>query len=103
MPTSSAKKLPRLPAVLGAEFYILPYSDGLLPVSDEVKFAIAEVIGDCMPSVIVTHHSRSMHKDHVNCHLNVPDAIFYAAIAGFEIRQAAALCKDALLRRKLGG
>jgi len=69
--------------VLGAQLYILPYSDGTLPVNDEVKLQIADVIRDCKPSTIITHHSHSMHKDHVNCHLNVPDAIFYAAIAGF--------------------
>lgn len=72
--------------VIGAQVYFLPYSDGLLPVNDEVKLAIAGVIRDCRPEVIITHHSRSVHKDHVNCHLNVPDAVFYAAIAGFEIQ-----------------
>lgn len=71
--------------VIGARVYVLPYRDGLLPVSDEAKFAIAEVIRDCKPDVIITHHSKSIHKDHVNCHLNVPDAVFYAAIAGFDI------------------
>jgi len=70
--------------VLGAELYVLPYRDGELPVSDEVKFAIADVIRDCKPTVIITHHAKSIHKDHVNCHANVPDAIFYAGIARFE-------------------
>lgn len=70
---------------IGAEVFFLPYSDGLLPVNDEVKLAIAGVIRECRPDVIITHHSQSMHKDHVNCHLNLPDAVFYAAIGGFEI------------------
>ena len=70
--------------VLGAELYVLPWLDGTLPVSDEVKHAIADVIRDCRPSVIITHHAKSIHKDHVNCHANVPDAIFYAGLAGFE-------------------
>jgi len=71
--------------VIGAQLYVLTWKDGELPVSDEVKFAIANVIRDCKPDVIITHHSKSIHKDHVNCHLNVPDAVFYAAVGGFEI------------------
>jgi len=66
--------------VIGAKVCFLPYEDGLLPVNDEVKFAIAGVIRDCKPDLIITHHSRSIHKDHVSCHLNVPDAVFYAAV-----------------------
>lgn len=79
--------------VIGAALYILPYSDGLLPVNDEVKFAIADVIRDCRPDVIITHHSRSIHKDHVNCSANIEDAIFYAAIAGFESKKPAHFCR----------
>ena len=79
--------------VLGAELYVLPYDDGLLPVSDEAKFAIADVIRDCKPDLIITHHSASIHKDHVNCHLNVPDAIFYAGVAGFESDKPAHFCR----------
>lgn len=70
---------------IGGEVFFLPYSDGTLPVNDEVKMAIAEVIRSCRPDVIITHHSASIHKDHVSCHLNVLDAVFYAAVAGFEI------------------
>lgn len=70
-------------SVIGAQVYFLPYEDGLLPVNDEVKFAIADIIRECRPNLIITHHSKSIHKDHVNCHLNVPDAVFYAAVNGF--------------------
>lgn len=80
--------------VIGARLYVLPYADGLLPVSDEVKFAIADSIRDCRPDLIITHHSRSMHKDHVNCHLNVPDAIFYAGVAGFDSDKPAHFCRE---------
>jgi LmbE family N-acetylglucosaminyl deacetylase len=79
--------------VLGAELRILPYEDGLLPVSDEVKLAIADVIRDCQPDLIITHHSHSIHKDHVACHLNVADAIFYAGVAGFESDKPAHFCR----------
>lgn len=79
--------------VIGAETYFLPYEDGLLPVTDEAKFAIADVIRDCKPDVIITHHGQSIHKDHVNCHLNVPDAVFYAGVAGFESDKPAHFCR----------
>lgn len=78
--------------VLGAELYVLPWCDGELPVSDEVKFAIADVIRDCRPSAIITHHANSIHKDHANTHLNVPDAIFYAGLAGFKSDKAPHHC-----------
>jgi LmbE family N-acetylglucosaminyl deacetylase len=71
-------------AVLDAPVYFLPYKDGELPVNDEVKFKIADVIRDCRPDTIITHWKNSIHKDHSNCHLNVPDAVFYAAIKAFE-------------------
>lgn len=100
-PTISARdyaKLKRQEAesaarVLDARLYVLPYSDGLLPVNDEVKFAIAEVIRDCRPQCIITHWPASMHKDHANCSANIPDAVFYAAIAGFELGKPPHFCK----------
>ena len=61
--------------VIGAELYVLAYLDGELPVNDEAKHAIADIIRDCKPDTIITHHAKSIHKDHVNCHLNVLDAI----------------------------
>jgi LmbE family N-acetylglucosaminyl deacetylase len=70
-------------SVLGAQLYTLGYSDGELPESEEVKRAIADVIRDCKPDVIITHHAKSIHKDHVACHRNVLDAVFYAAVKGF--------------------
>ncbi len=82
--------------VIGAQVHILPYEDGLLPVNDEVKFALADVIRDCRPDLIITHHCRSIHKDHVNCHLNVPDAVFYAAVKGFTSDKAPHHCARVL-------
>ncbi|MDH7601656.1 MAG: PIG-L family deacetylase [Armatimonadota bacterium] len=68
---------------LGAQLYILGYLDGELPENDDVKKAIADVIRDCKPDVIITHHAKSIHKDHAICHRNVLDAIFYAALKSF--------------------
>jgi len=81
-------------AVIGAKAYVLPYFDGTLPVNDEVKLKIADVIRDCKPDVIITHHFKSIHKDHVNCSLNVPDAIFYAGIAGFKSDKEPHYCRS---------
>ena len=69
---------------IGAQVYFLPYGDGELPVNDDVKFAIADVIRACKPSIILTHWLKSIHKDHTNTSLNVPDAMFYAALKAFE-------------------
>lgn len=71
-------------ALLDAPVYFLPYADGELPVNDEVKFAICDVIRDCRPDVVLTHWSGSIHKDHTNTHLSVPDAVFYAALRTFD-------------------
>jgi LmbE family N-acetylglucosaminyl deacetylase len=71
-------------AVLNAPVYFLPYKDGELPVDEVVKFAICDVIRECRPDVVLTHWRGSMHKDHTNTHLNLPDAIFYAALKTIE-------------------
>lgn len=71
-------------AVLGAEYFALDYRDGELPVNDEIQFQICDVIRACRPRMILTHWQGSMHKDHTACALNMPNAIFYAAIKGFE-------------------
>jgi LmbE family N-acetylglucosaminyl deacetylase len=71
-------------AIYGAEVFVFDYGDGELPVSDEVKFRICDVIRECRPRLVIGHWHGSMHKDHTNAALNLPDAIFYAAIRGFE-------------------
>lgn len=69
--------------LLGGDSYVLDYADGLLPDNDEVRFAVCDIIRKEKPDLIVTHHEKSMHKDHAACHRIVCDAWFYAAIAGF--------------------
>jgi LmbE family N-acetylglucosaminyl deacetylase len=71
-------------AVLDAPVYFLAYPDGELPCDDEVKFAICDVIRECRPDLILTHWRGSMHKDHTNTALAVPDAVFYAALRTIE-------------------
>lgn len=69
---------------LGGEAYVLNYADGLLPDNDEVRFRVCDIIRKVKPNIIVTHHAKSMHKDHEACHRIVVDAWFYAAIEGFQ-------------------
>jgi LmbE family N-acetylglucosaminyl deacetylase len=69
---------------LGAQWWALDYRDGELPVNDEVKFAICDVIREARPKVIVTHWRGSMHKDHTAAADNLPDALFYAALPAFQ-------------------
>ena len=71
-------------ADLGGEAIVLDHPDGLLPDDDAVRFEVCDVIRRVKPDIIVTHHAKSMHKDHMACHRIVLDAWFYAAIAGFE-------------------
>lgn len=68
---------------LGAEMWALDYKDGELPVNDEVKFQIADVIREAKPRLLVTHWPGSMHKDHTAAAENLPDAIFYAGLPTF--------------------
>lgn len=71
-------------SVLGAEMWALPYKDGELPCNDEVKFAVADILREAKPKVVITHWHGSMHKDHTNTAKLFPDAQFYSALKTFE-------------------
>ena len=66
--------------MLDGEAIIFEYADGELPVNDEVKIKIANLIREHRPDIIFTHWKNSMHKDHKNTYLNVVDASFYASV-----------------------
>lgn len=66
--------------VLGADVRFLPYKDAELPVNDEVKYALADVIREVKPTILITHWKGSIHKDHENTAYIVEDARFYAAL-----------------------
>lgn len=70
-------------AQLGGRAIVLDYPDGLVPDDDAIRFAVCDVIRETKPDIVVTHHEKSMHKDHEACHKIVVDAWFYAAIEGF--------------------
>ena len=69
---------------LGGDAIALNHPDGQLPDNDDVRFEVCDVIRTIQPDIIVTHHEKSMHKDHMACHRIVLDAWFYAAIEGFQ-------------------
>lgn len=74
----------RAAGVFGGEAMFLPHKDGELPADETVKFQIADVIREVKPKVILAHWTGSMHKDHTAAGEVIPDAVFYAAIKGFE-------------------
>jgi LmbE family N-acetylglucosaminyl deacetylase len=65
---------------MGARVVWLPYRDGELPVNDEVKFQVCDLIRQEKPTLILTHWKGSLHKDHSAAHAIVQDAVFYAAL-----------------------
>ncbi len=67
-------------ATLGAKAIFLPYKDAELPVNDEVKYALADIIRAEKPNIMITHWKGSIHKDHEATYYIVQDAIFYAAL-----------------------
>ncbi len=69
---------------MGAKALWLMYRDGELPVNDEVKFQLCDLIRQEKPHAILTHWKGSFHKDHSATHEIVRDAIFYAALPAVE-------------------
>ena len=68
-------------AVLGADVRILGYPDGELMASQEAKHAVAQIIVDEQPDVVITHGAGSFHRDHAACHEIVSEAVFFAGLA----------------------
>ena len=85
--------------VLGAKAIFLPYKDAELPVNDEVKYRLADVIRAEKPTIMVTHWKGSIHKDHENTYYIVQDAIFYAALPAIKRELPAHGCYTQFLRR----
>lgn len=69
---------------LGARIWTLDHRDGELRDDDALKFEVADVLREARPKAVVTHWGGSMHKDHAATHRLLADAIFYAALPGFE-------------------
>jgi LmbE family N-acetylglucosaminyl deacetylase len=74
----------RFAEIVGADVRFLAYKDAELPVDEEVKYQVADVIREVKPTLLITHWKGSMHKDHANTHYIVEDARFYAALKTIE-------------------
>jgi N-acetylglucosamine malate deacetylase 1 len=68
-------------AALGAKVRFLGYRDGELAATEEAKRAVAQIIVDQQPDVVITHGEGSFHRDHAACHEIVSEAVFYAGLA----------------------
>ncbi len=67
-------------ALMGAKALFLQYPDGEVPINEEAKFAVCDLIRQYKPLTIVTHWKGSWHKDHRACSGIVEDAVFYAGL-----------------------
>jgi N-acetylglucosamine malate deacetylase 1 len=75
--------------ILGADVRFFDYKDAELPVNEEIKYEVADVIRELKPDIIITHWKHSIHKDHANTHRIVQDAHFYAGLKTIEREQPA--------------
>jgi LmbE family N-acetylglucosaminyl deacetylase len=76
-------------SVIGAETIFAPYRDGEIPNDEAARRYVADVIRMVKPSYIITHWSRSIHKDHANTSLIVQDAVLLASLEGVVTRHQA--------------
>lgn len=74
----------RFGEVIGADVRFLNYKDAEIPVNEQIKYEVADIIREVKPDIIITHWKNSIHKDHANTHLIVQDAHFYAALKTIE-------------------
>lgn len=78
---------------VGADARFLAYKDAELPVNDEIKYEVADIIREIKPDILITHWKKSMHKDHANTYRIVEDARFYAALPTIERKLPAHLAE----------
>jgi len=79
----------RAAKALAARAEFLNYLDGEIPESDDVAFAVCDLIRQYKPAIIVTHWRGSWHKDHRACYHIVGDAVFYAGLPAVQRKQPA--------------
>lgn len=75
--------------MLAARASFLTYPDGEIPVNDEARFSVCDLIREYKPEIVVTHWQGSWHKDHKACYEIVNDAVFYAALPAIARKQPA--------------
>jgi len=67
-------------ADIGAEFHVLDYSDGFLPDDDEAANQLADIIRAEKPEIIITHWTKSIHRDHERAAIIAERARFLASL-----------------------
>lgn len=67
--------------VLGADVIFMPYKDAELPLTEHVKWELADLFRELKPDIVFTHWRGSFHPDHYKTHLLTVDAATYAADA----------------------
>ena len=79
----------RAAKALAARAEFLNYPDSEIPESDDVAFAVCDLIRQYKPAIIVTHWHGSWHKDHRACYRVVDNAVFYAGLPAVQRKQPA--------------
>ncbi|HKN58444.1 MAG TPA: PIG-L family deacetylase [Gemmatimonadaceae bacterium] len=69
-------------SVIGAEVIFALYRDGEIPNDEAARRYVADIIRQVKPTYIITHWSRSIHKDHSNTSAIVQDAVLLASLEG---------------------
>jgi LmbE family N-acetylglucosaminyl deacetylase len=67
---------------MGAEVHFLDYRDGEVPDSREARLAVAAVIREVQPQVVIGHWRASLHPDHAIAHQVTEVAVLWASLAG---------------------
>lgn len=67
---------------IGSEFQVFDISDGFLETNDEIAKQLATVIGQQQPDTLITHWTRSIHRDHEHTAQLTERARFLAGLPG---------------------
>jgi LmbE family N-acetylglucosaminyl deacetylase len=67
-------------AAIGAELVVLDHSDGFLPADDTAALPLAALIRERTPHTVITHWTRSIHRDHEHAAILTERARFLAAV-----------------------
>ncbi len=75
--------------LIGATALAGPFPDGELEVNLASRKVIVDIIRQCRPDVVLTHHPGDYHPDHTNLSKLVSDAIYQVAIPHFRTEHPA--------------
>jgi LmbE family N-acetylglucosaminyl deacetylase len=67
---------------MGAQVHFLDYMDAEIPDSIEARLAVAQVMRQVRPTVVITHWRASLHPDHTVAHRVTDGAVLWAALEG---------------------